>query len=80
MHEQLYLTKPKGVGNSAYHNVHNDYLHIGDPNERRRLALAEIGEALFEWSHVRAIVVAGTGFFTDAYDVSVGDHKRRNVL
>lgn len=40
-----------------------------DPNERRRLALAEIDKAPFGWYHIRAIVVAGIGFFTDAYDI-----------
>lgn len=29
-------------GNAAFHNFHNDYSHISDPNLRRRLALAEI--------------------------------------
>jgi len=43
--------------------------HIQDPNERRRLALAEIDKAPFGWYHVRAIIVAGIGFFTDAYDI-----------
>ena len=56
-------------GNAAFHNFHNDYAHIADPNERRRLALAEIDKAPFGWYHVRAIVVAGVGFFTDAYDI-----------
>lgn len=56
-------------GNSAFHNFHNDYAHIADPNERRRLALAEIDKAPFGWYHVRAIVVAGIGFFTDSYDI-----------
>ena len=56
-------------GNSAFHNFHNDFAHIQDPNERRRLALAEIDKAPFGWYHVRAIVVAGIGFFTDAYDI-----------
>ncbi|KAI9666431.1 MAG: acid phosphatase pho5 [Bathelium mastoideum] len=56
-------------GNSAFHNFHNDYAHIADPNERRRLALAEIDKAPFGWYHVRAVVVAGVGFFTDAYDI-----------
>ncbi len=51
-------------GNAAFHNFHNDYAHIADPNERRRLALAEIDKAPFGWYHVRAIVVAGIGFFT----------------
>lgn len=56
-------------GNAAFHNFHNDYAHIADPNERRRLALAEVDKAPFGWYHVRAIVVAGIGFFTDAYDI-----------
>ena len=56
-------------GNAAFHNFHNMYTHISDPNERRRLALAEIDKASFGWYHVRAIVVAGIGFFTDAYDI-----------
>jgi PHS family inorganic phosphate transporter-like MFS transporter len=56
-------------GNAAFHNFHNDYAHIADPNERRRLALAEIDKAPFGWYHIRAIVVAGIGFFTDAYDL-----------
>ena len=61
-------TKTDG-GNAAFHNFHNDFAHIQDPNERRRLALAEIDKAPFGWYHVRAIVVAGIGFFTDAYDI-----------
>lgn len=56
-------------GNAAFHNFNNDYAHINDPNERRRLALAEIDKAPFGWYHIRAIVVAGVGFFTDAYDI-----------
>ncbi|KAI1325500.1 phosphate permease [Xylariaceae sp. FL0255] len=58
-------------GNAAFHNFHNDFRHIQDPNERRRLALAEIDKAPFGWYHVRAIVVAGVGFFTDSYDIFV---------
>jgi MFS transporter, PHS family, inorganic phosphate transporter len=56
-------------GNAAFHNFHNDFAHIADPNERRRLALAEIDKAPFGWYHVRACVVAGVGFFTDSYDI-----------
>jgi PHS family inorganic phosphate transporter-like MFS transporter len=62
------VTKTAG-GNAAFHNFHNDFAHIQDPNERRRLALAEIDAAPFGWYHVRAVVVAGIGFFTDAYDI-----------
>ena len=68
------ITVPKiektAGGNNAYHNFHNDFVHITDPNERRRLALAEIDKAPFGWYHIRAILVAGIGFFTDSYDVS----------
>ncbi len=56
-------------GNAAFHNFHNDYSHILDPNERRRLALAEIDKVPLGWYHVRAVVVAGVGFFTDSYDI-----------
>jgi MFS transporter, PHS family, inorganic phosphate transporter len=61
-------TKTSG-GNAAFHNFHNDFAHVTDPNDRRRLALAEIDKAPFGWYHVRAVVVAGIGFFTDAYDI-----------
>lgn len=64
------VTKTAG-GNNAFHNFHNDFANITDPNERRRLALAEIDKAPFGWYHVRACVVAGIGFFTDSYDVSL---------
>lgn len=60
---------PLAGGNSAYKNAYVDFAHISDPNERRRLALAEIDKAPFGWYHVRAVVVAGVGFFTDSYDI-----------
>ncbi|KAF2491167.1 inorganic phosphate transporter 1-6 /Pi cotransporter [Lophium mytilinum] len=56
-------------GNAAFHNFHNDFADVEDPNERRRLALAEIDKAPFGWYHIRACLVAGTGFFTDSYDI-----------
>jgi MFS transporter, PHS family, inorganic phosphate transporter len=56
-------------GNNAFHNFHNDFVNIQDPNERRRLALAQIDKAPFGWYHIRACVVAGVGFFTDSYDI-----------
>ena len=37
--------------------------------EHRRMALEKIDNAPFSLYHVRAIVVAGVGFFTDAYDL-----------
>jgi len=62
-------TNKTSGGNAAFHNFNNQFAHISDPNERRRLALAEIDKAPFGWYHVRAIVVAGVGFFTDSYDI-----------
>lgn len=67
-------------GNAAFHNFNNDFAHIQDPNERRRLALAEIDKAPFGWYHVRACVVAGIGFFTDSYDVSFPPHFQAPYL
>ncbi|SCU96453.1 LAFA_0G06414g1_1 [Lachancea sp. 'fantastica'] len=56
-------------GNAAFHNFINDFSHIEDPLERRRLALQKIDDAEFGWYHVRAIAVAGVGFLTDSYDI-----------
>ncbi|KAF2477288.1 phosphate permease [Lindgomyces ingoldianus] len=56
-------------GNAAYRDVPGVYTHIADPNERRRMALAEVDKAPFGWYHVRLIVVTGIGFFTDAYSL-----------
>ncbi|KAH3903645.1 phosphate transporter PHO84 SCDLUD_001290 [Saccharomycodes ludwigii] len=56
-------------GNNAFHNYINDFAHIEDPLERRRLALEKIDNAKFGWYHVRAIMVAGVGFLTDSYDI-----------
>ncbi|KAJ7022592.1 phosphate transporter [Mycena alexandri] len=38
-------------------------------DERRRAALAEVDNAQFSWFHVKVCLVAGAGFFTDAYDI-----------
>ncbi|KAJ7110429.1 inorganic phosphate transporter [Mycena epipterygia] len=38
-------------------------------DERRRAALSEIDNANFSWFHVKVCLVAGVGFFTDAYDI-----------
>lgn len=58
-------------GNNAFHNFNNDFAHIDDPNERRRLALAEIDKAPFGWYHVRAILVR-----VSAYQVFVPSNDR----
>ncbi|KAG8742393.1 Inorganic phosphate transporter pho84 [Ceratobasidium sp. 414] len=38
-------------------------------DERRRAALREIDEAKLSWFHVKACLISGIGFFTDAYDI-----------
>jgi len=38
-------------------------------DERRRAALSEVDNAQFSWFHVKVCLVAGVGFFTDAYDI-----------
>ncbi|GAN01616.1 MFS transporter, PHS family, inorganic phosphate transporter [Mucor ambiguus] len=53
----------EGIANSD----HTDY--VLTPKERRRLALEEIDNAKFGWFHIRACIVSGVGFFTDAYDI-----------
>lgn len=40
-----------------------------DVNERRRRALEEVDNAPLTLRHLRIIFVAGSGFFTDAYDL-----------
>ncbi|KAG0352808.1 phosphate:H+ symporter [Gamsiella multidivaricata] len=47
----------------------NTKLDAAQLNERRREALAKIDNAEFGWFHIRACLVAGVGFFTDAYDL-----------
>ncbi|KAF9199754.1 Inorganic phosphate transporter pho84 [Haplosporangium sp. Z 27] len=47
----------------------NNDLDVQQLNERRRIALAKIDNAEFGWFHIRACLVAGVGFFTDAYDL-----------
>ena len=56
-------------GNTAFHNYLNDFAHIEDPLERRRLALEKIDESSFGWLQIRTILVAGVGFMTDSYDI-----------
>jgi PHS family inorganic phosphate transporter-like MFS transporter len=39
--------------------------------QQRRQALAEVDNAAFGWFHIRACLVSGVGFFTDAYDIFI---------
>ncbi|KIL63748.1 hypothetical protein M378DRAFT_164201 [Amanita muscaria Koide BX008] len=55
---------------SGYSHSHNDF--IPEPltlDARRRVALAEIDDAQFTWFHLKVIMVAGIGMFTDAYNI-----------
>ncbi|KUI55180.1 Repressible high-affinity phosphate permease [Cytospora mali] len=54
---------------SVASNYPNDYSHIQDPNLRRRLALSDVDRVPFGLYHVRAVLVAGIGFFLDSYDI-----------
>ncbi|KAL6935677.1 related to Inorganic phosphate transporter PHO84 [Hanseniaspora guilliermondii] len=56
-------------GNAAFHNYINDFSHIKDPLERRRLALEKIDNAGFSWRSIYLILVAGVGFLNDSYDI-----------
>ncbi len=58
-------TEPDEIAVDEQHVVANDQ----EKNNLRRTALSEIDNAPIGWSHIRAVVVAGTGFFTDAYDL-----------
>ncbi|KIW93958.1 phosphate:H+ symporter [Cladophialophora bantiana CBS 173.52] len=53
----------------AFRDLEDEYKHIRDPTLRRRLILRDINERSFSRAHVRAIMVAGTGFLTDSYDI-----------
>nr|AHL29283.1 phosphate transporter [Gigaspora margarita] len=47
----------------------NIVIEDNDYDKRRREALAEIDNAKFGWFHIRTCIVAGVGFFADAYDI-----------
>ncbi|KAJ7170579.1 inorganic phosphate transporter [Mycena crocata] len=57
----------KEGSSTASVNKGTDAAYILD--ERRRAALAEVDNAKFSWFHVKVCLVAGVGFFTDAYDI-----------
>lgn len=52
-----------GSGEKAYPSTGSDVIAY------RRETLAAIDNATIGTAHIRAVVVAGTGFFTDAYDL-----------
>ncbi|KAF9166427.1 Inorganic phosphate transporter pho84 [Actinomortierella ambigua] len=50
-------------------SLYRNKLDPTELNQRRRAALSKIDNAEFGWFHIRACLVAGVGFFTDAYDL-----------
>ncbi|CAG8629561.1 1588_t:CDS:2 [Cetraspora pellucida] len=45
------------------------HMNVQDYDLKRREALEKIDNAKFGWFHIRACIVSGVGFFTDAYDI-----------
>ncbi|RIB03647.1 phosphate transporter [Gigaspora rosea] len=55
-----------------YYDDDDDYdIDAVNLDTLRRTKLSEIDNAEFQWFHIRACVVSGVGFFTDAYDLFV---------
>ncbi|RHZ76890.1 hypothetical protein Glove_187g118 [Diversispora epigaea] len=54
-----------------FNTKENDEITNNYMNLKRRRALAEIDNAEFSWFHIRACIVSGVGFYTDAYDLFV---------
>ncbi|KAL5504081.1 hypothetical protein ACEPAH_8154 [Sanghuangporus vaninii] len=57
--------KTSSRGSVGIHAASDAY-HL---DQRRRAALAEVDNAKFSRFHVKVVLVAGVGFFTDAYDI-----------
>jgi len=62
-----YQEKDSSHGSQEKVVARSDAAYILD--ERRRAALAEVDNAKFSWFHAKVCIVAGVGFFTDAYDI-----------
>jgi len=60
------ITEMKGEGEGKYYEGSDPSTTL---DERRRAALAEVDNAKFGWFHIKVCLVAGVGFFTDAYDI-----------
>ncbi|CAG8456340.1 15024_t:CDS:2 [Cetraspora pellucida] len=63
-------TSPKKYIEDEY--FYDDYSDdVYNLDNLRREKLSEIDNADFQWFHIRACIVSGVGFFTDAYDLFV---------
>ncbi|KAF7327839.1 Inorganic phosphate transporter [Mycena kentingensis (nom. inval.)] len=60
------MAEKEGSSNASVNKAHDSHFVL---DERRRAALAEVDNASFSWFHVKVCLVAGVGFFTDAYDI-----------
>jgi len=40
-------------------------------HEQKNNAFASFDEAKLSWFHIKAILISGCGFFTDAYDIFI---------
>jgi PHS family inorganic phosphate transporter-like MFS transporter len=67
--EQVPYKENNSGGKTAFKDYVGKFAHIEDPLERKRLALEEIDNADFGWTHIKMILIAGVGFLTDAYDI-----------
>ncbi|KAI8870421.1 phosphate transporter [Ramicandelaber brevisporus] len=66
--EVAYAPAPQFTDDSS---ADKERTRLVELDKKRRDALAAIDNAKFGWFHIRACLVAGVGFFTDAYDLFV---------
>ncbi|KAF0541744.1 phosphate transporter [Gigaspora margarita] len=64
------LSPKKNFDYDFYYDDDDDY-DATNLDILRRTKLQEIDNAEFQWFHIRACIVSGVGFFTDAYDLFV---------
>ncbi|PAV16095.1 phosphate transporter [Pyrrhoderma noxium] len=64
--DKEYTSEKASSHDGAVYNKQTGALTL---DERRRAALAEVDSAAFSRFHIKIILVAGVGFFTDAYDI-----------
>ncbi|CAG8575685.1 24727_t:CDS:2 [Cetraspora pellucida] len=60
----------KYIEDEYFYDDYSDEVYNNLDNLRRE-KLSEIDNADFQWFHIRACIVSGVGFFTDAYDLFV---------
>jgi len=48
----------------------DDTVHPQEMDQKNNV-LASLDEAKLSWFHIKAILISGCGFFTDAYDIFI---------